>query len=84
MSLFQPIIDKLLVEVEIKQLNYGIQLDIVNNFIFKTKVKSILICLGKYTINDDNHTDWISCVRFSPNQKDPLIVSAGWDKLVKV
>ena len=40
--------------------------------------------LGKYTIVDDNHTDWVSCVRFSPNQKDPLIVSAGWDKLVKV
>jgi WD40 repeat protein len=40
--------------------------------------------LGKYTITDDNHTDWVSCVRFSPNQKDPLIVSAGWDKLVKV
>jgi len=38
----------------------------------------------KYTIQDDNHTDWISCVRFSPNQKDPLIISAGWDKLVKV
>jgi len=38
----------------------------------------------KYTIVDDNHTDWVSCVRFSPNQKDPLIVSAGWDKLVKV
>ena len=40
--------------------------------------------LGKYTIVDDNHTDWVSCVRFSPNQKDPVIVSAGWDKLVKV
>jgi WD40 repeat protein len=40
--------------------------------------------IGKYTIVDDNHTDWVSCVRFSPNQKDPLIVSAGWDKLVKV
>ncbi|CAF2823860.1 unnamed protein product [Rotaria sp. Silwood2] len=38
----------------------------------------------KYTIVDDNHTDWVSCVRFSPNQKDPLIVSAGWDKIVKV
>ena len=42
------------------------------------------LCLGKYTIVDDNHNDWVSCVRFSPNQKDPLIVSAGWDKLVKV
>jgi WD40 repeat protein len=48
------------------------------------KSNSSLVNLGKYTIVDDNHTDWVSCVRFSPNQKDPLIVSAGWDKLVKV
>merc|ERR1711957_903962 len=30
------------------------------------------------------HTDWVSCVGFSPSAKMPLIVSAGWDKLVKV
>lgn len=30
------------------------------------------------------HTDWVSCVRFSPSAKQPLIVSAGWDRLVKV
>ena len=47
-------------------------------------IDHFLLDVGKYTITDDNHTDWISCVRFSPNQKDPLIVSAGWDKLVKV
>jgi WD40 repeat protein len=51
--------------------------------IFKTKIHFDFF-QGKYTIVDDNHTDWVSCVRFSPNQKDPLIVSAGWDKLVKV
>ena len=37
----------------------------------------------KYTITDDQHTEWVSCVRFSPSQV-PLIVSCGWDKLVKV
>lgn len=38
----------------------------------------------KYTITEDCHTEWVSCVRFSPNLATPLIVSAGWDKLVKV
>jgi len=38
----------------------------------------------KYTITEENHTDWISCVRFSPSAKNPLIVSCGWDKLIKV
>jgi guanine nucleotide-binding protein subunit beta-2-like 1 protein len=38
----------------------------------------------KYTIQDDCHTDWCSCVRFSPNTQNPVIVSCGWDKLVKV
>jgi len=38
----------------------------------------------KYTINDDCHDEWVSCVRFSPNTQNPIIVSAGWDKKVKV
>jgi len=38
----------------------------------------------KFTITEDNHTDWVSSVVFSPSAKMPLIVSAGWDKLVKV
>lgn len=38
----------------------------------------------KYTIEEGQHTDWVSCVRFSPSPKEPLIVSCGWDKLVKV
>merc|ERR1711990_1326752 len=38
----------------------------------------------KYTITEEAHTDWVSCVRFSPSAKQPLIVSGGWDKLVKV
>ncbi|KAK4747148.1 hypothetical protein SAY87_026185 [Trapa incisa] len=39
----------------------------------------------KYTIQDgDAHTDWVSCVRFSPNTQQPTIVSASWDKTVKL
>lgn len=29
------------------------------------------------------HSDWVSSVRFSPSDS-PVVVSAGWDKLVKV
>lgn len=38
----------------------------------------------KYTIQEEGHTDWVSCVRFSPNHANPIIVSAGWDRMVKV
>lgn len=38
----------------------------------------------KYTITEKGHTEWVSCVRFSPNPQNPVIVSAGWDKMVKV
>jgi len=42
----------------------------------------------KYTIapgdETKGHSEWVSCVRFSPSQAIPLIVSCGWDKLVKV
>lgn len=38
----------------------------------------------KYTIEDQGHSEWVSCVRFSPSTKTPIIVSCGWDKLVKV
>jgi len=39
----------------------------------------------KYTIPpEDGHKEWVSCVRFSPNPQQPMIVSAGWDKVVKV
>jgi len=33
---------------------------------------------------DDAHSDWVSCVKFSPNPLNPIVVSAGWDKIVKV
>jgi len=40
----------------------------------------------KYTIQSEGegHSEWVSCVSFSPNASHPLIVSGGWDKLVKV
>jgi len=39
----------------------------------------------KYTIEGDGaHTEWATCVRFSPNTVNPIIVSAGCDKNVKV
>jgi len=38
----------------------------------------------KYTIEEGGHSEWVSCVRFSPNTQNPLIVSGGWDKVVKV
>ena len=39
----------------------------------------------KHTIDGEGaHTEWVSCVRFSPNASNPLVVSGGWDKLVKV
>eukprot|EP00997_Jenningsia_sp_PLL12_P004317 NODE_1864_length_1047_cov_169.268537_g1515_i0.p1 GENE.NODE_1864_length_1047_cov_169.268537_g1515_i0~~NODE_1864_length_1047_cov_169.268537_g1515_i0.p1 ORF type:complete len:308 (+),score=79.75 NODE_1864_length_1047_cov_169.268537_g1515_i0:131-925(+) len=38
----------------------------------------------KYTISEEGHSDWVSAVRFSANPQNPLIVSGGWDKVVKV
>jgi len=39
----------------------------------------------KYTIGDpEGHKEWVSCVRFSPVTTNPIIVSGGWDKVVKV
>ncbi len=38
----------------------------------------------KFTIEDESHSQWVSCVRFSPNMTNPCLVSAGWDRAVKV
>lgn len=39
----------------------------------------------KYIIQDgDSHSDWVSCVRFSPNNLQPTIVSGSWDRTVKI
>jgi len=35
--------------------------------------------------DNTSHRDWVTCVRFSPSSDtEPIIVSAGWDKCVKV
>eukprot|EP00339_Tiarina_fusa_P027159 CAMPEP_0117051656 /NCGR_PEP_ID=MMETSP0472-20121206/35689_1 /TAXON_ID=693140 ORGANISM="Tiarina fusus, Strain LIS" /NCGR_SAMPLE_ID=MMETSP0472 /ASSEMBLY_ACC=CAM_ASM_000603 /LENGTH=322 /DNA_ID=CAMNT_0004765949 /DNA_START=39 /DNA_END=1007 /DNA_ORIENTATION=- len=41
-------------------------------------------CKFKISGESEGHTEWVSCVRFSPSQSVPLIVSCGWDRLVKV
>ncbi|KAF8561902.1 hypothetical protein P879_05561 [Paragonimus westermani] len=38
----------------------------------------------KYTFEDGGRTDWVSCVRFSPETENPIVVTCGWDKRVKV
>lgn len=38
----------------------------------------------KFDIKEEGHSEWVSCVRFSPNSLNPVIVSCGWDKVVKV
>lgn len=40
----------------------------------------------KFTIEEDGHTDWVSCVRFSQGsaERPPVIVTGGWDKRVNV
>jgi len=43
----------------------------------------------KYTFSQENegHQGWVQCVRFSPatqQQPNSLIISAGWDRVVKV
>ena len=32
----------------------------------------------KYTMTDNGHTGWVSCVRFSPDERKQTFVSAGW------
>jgi len=36
----------------------------------------------KYVIQEDGHTEWVSCVTFAEDM--PMVVSCGWDSLVKV
>lgn len=38
----------------------------------------------KYTVEQNCHTDWISCLRFSPDTKSKRFVTASWDKTIKV
>jgi len=46
-----------------------------------------VIGVAKYTLGDNSdtaHKDWVTCVRFSPNSDEPVIVSASCDWTVKV
>jgi guanine nucleotide-binding protein subunit beta-2-like 1 protein len=38
----------------------------------------------KFTVDQNPHTDWVSCVRYFHDVKTPIIVSASWDKTIKV
>jgi len=38
----------------------------------------------KYTNENNNHTDWVSCVRYSPVAKNPYFATCGWDGRLKV
>jgi guanine nucleotide-binding protein subunit beta-2-like 1 protein len=38
----------------------------------------------KFTFDEGGHTEWASCVKFSPNAATPIVVSGGWDRIVKV
>jgi len=40
--------------------------------------------IGENPQDGDGHSEWVSCVRFSPAPAQPVIVSAGWDNMVKV
>jgi len=41
-------------------------------------------CKFTMAAQDGCHSEWVSCVRFSPNPQNPIIVSCGHDKKVKV
>lgn len=41
-------------------------------------------CKLEFGPDQNGHTDWVSCVRFSPDQVTPVVVSCGWDKKIKV
>jgi len=38
----------------------------------------------KYTNENNNHSDWVSCVRYSPVAKNPYFATVGWDGRLKV
>lgn len=38
----------------------------------------------KYTVEEDKHNDWVSCVRFSPDTKSPVLASGSWDGQIKI
>jgi len=38
----------------------------------------------KFTNDSHNHTEWVSCVRYSPVAKNPYFATAGWDGKLKI
>lgn len=38
----------------------------------------------KFTSDQNNHSDWVSCIRYSPVQKNPYFATVGWDGRLKV
>jgi guanine nucleotide-binding protein subunit beta-2-like 1 protein len=38
----------------------------------------------KHTVDKNMHTDAVSCVKFYHGQKNPIVVTASWDKSIKV
>jgi guanine nucleotide-binding protein subunit beta-2-like 1 protein len=38
----------------------------------------------KYTNEHSNHSDWVSCVRYSPVAKNPYFATVGWDGRLKI
>ena len=38
----------------------------------------------KFTVEEDQHADWVSCVRFSPDAKNNVLATGSWDGTVKV
>jgi guanine nucleotide-binding protein subunit beta-2-like 1 protein len=38
----------------------------------------------KFTVEQNQHTDWVSCVRFYYDMKRPIVISASWDRTIKV
>jgi guanine nucleotide-binding protein subunit beta-2-like 1 protein len=38
----------------------------------------------KFTVDQNPHSDWVSCIRYFQDIKTPIIVSASWDKTIKV
>jgi len=38
----------------------------------------------KFTVDQNPHNDWVSCVRYFHDIKTPIVVSASFDKTIKV
>jgi len=38
----------------------------------------------KFTNDQHNHTDWVSCIRYSPVAKNAFFATCGWDVRLKI